>query len=194
MTTPRKKKGGKKGGKKAVLQQDEYRAKPAGEPTAPEVGPGHERPKTWGELGTRVKRHLFNIAVGLVGVVDDAIDALRQMVRKTPEYVPEVIKSALIAPRISEAIAKRIERADKTEAKAQAAAVNQPPPAVEDAVDALTAILDRFKAQGLHVEILDVNGTPSPIVVRPELAEAARQLALSAAKVVAEVASPAGES
>ncbi len=66
--------------------------------------------------------------------------------------------------------------------------------AVEDEIDALTAILNRFKAQGLHVEILDVNGTPTPIVVRPELAEAARQLALSAAKVVAEVASPAGES
>lgn len=206
MSKPRK----KAAEKKVVLRRDELAVKPlpvpepAPEPAAPATaepeppapkkkkpGVGTGQPKSLGELGERVKRSLYAVIDGLCALPADLIDGARRIVRQVPEYVPELVKSFLVSPRISEAIAKRIERADRQEGKAQEkAAEGAPVPDRAAAEERLQAVLAGFRAKGLHVELTEVDGVPTLVVVRPELADAARALAAAPTPDAAKVGEP----
>lgn len=158
MTPPKKQKPRKKAG----LQADQYRVKP--------FRTTEKAPKSWREVFQKVNAHLMRLAVNCFGVVSDGVEVLRKVIRAIPRVLPKKLSVTTAAAHFEADFREgsRQEQVESTEIT---------PPSADQATAALTEVLLRLQAQGLHVNIVNVNGQMTIVVVRPDLAEAALEVA-----------------
>jgi hypothetical protein len=119
-------------------------------------------PKDWKGVWKKVQAHLRRIALAPTGLVADALDCARSLVRRIGGLPPAT------GARVDRARRK----ADKDEAERQRLVeegVQQPPPAPA-AADNLQALLAALQARGLSVALRELEGGGFLIaVVRPGL-------------------------
>jgi hypothetical protein len=152
------------------LQLDGYRALP---------GTVEPPPESWRQAFATVNGHIMRTLTNVFGFVADVSAFPRELLRLVPQ---------LFSRKIAVTVGQAHFEADSLEAKKQEESQHEAStrPDVDAVAENLGNLLSQLQAEGLHVNVTSEDGRLVVVVVRPDLAEAAHDIAKQAVSKPAE--------